>query len=186
VRRALWLLPVVVLFVVGGVALFRARPEAALGKAAPGFALPDLARPSERIALDRFKGTPVVINFWASWCEPCRDEAPELARTARKLGRTVTFLGVNILDGRDEALAYVKKYKIPYPSVRDARGIIAKRYEVTGAPETVFIDRDGNVVGKYIGAFERGQLERYVRVLSRLRANELLDITGRGETRPVP
>jgi cytochrome c biogenesis protein CcmG/thiol:disulfide interchange protein DsbE len=177
---------VVILFGVGGVALFRARPEAALGKPAPTFALPDLAHPARRIALGDLKGKPVVINFWASWCEPCKQEAPELARTARKLGPHVTFLGVQILDGRDEGLAYVKKYKIPYRNVRDARGLVAKKFEVTGAPETVFIDREGNVVGKYIGAFTRGQLERFVRALTQLRANEVLNITGRGETRPVP
>jgi hypothetical protein len=98
----------------------------------------------------------------------------------------VTFLGVNILDGRSEALAYIDEFKTPYPSVRDSRGIVAKRYLVTGAPETVFIDRRGNVVGKYIGAFESGQLEPLVRELIELRPGELLTIVGRGETRPVP
>jgi cytochrome c biogenesis protein CcmG/thiol:disulfide interchange protein DsbE len=179
------LLPVLVLFVVGGVALFRARPEAELGRPAPAFALPELENASRRLGLAVLRGKPVVLNFWASWCDPCKQEAPELARTARRF-TNVAFLGVGILDGRDEGLAYVRKYGIPYRNVRDARGVVAKKYAVTGAPETVFIDRDGNVVGKYIGAFRKGQLARFVRVLERLRPGEVLEITGRGETRPVP
>ena len=186
-RRALWLVPVVVVFALGGVALFRARPAAELGRPAPLFELPDLARPGSRIALAGLRGRPVVLNFWASWCEPCREEAPELARVARRFEEAgVRFLGINILDGREEALAYVRRYGIPYPSVRDTRAVVAKRYGVTGAPETVFIDAEGNVVGRYIGAFRRGQLDELVRELIGLGPEETLRITGRGETRPVP
>lgn len=185
-RRALWLLPVVVVFTIGGIALFRARPAAELRRPAPTFELPDLADPESRIALADFRGRPVVMNFWASWCDPCREEAPELVRAARKYSSQVRFLGVNILDGRDEALDYVDEFEIGFPNVRDARAVIAKRYGVSGAPETVFIDRGGDVVGKYIGAFRRGQLEELVRDLLTLEPNDVLDITGRGETRPVP
>jgi cytochrome c biogenesis protein CcmG/thiol:disulfide interchange protein DsbE len=171
---------------VGGVALFRARPAAELGRPAPSIDLPDLAEPGERVALRGFRGQPVVVNFWASWCDPCREEAPELVRAARRFSTQVTFLGVNILDGREEALNYVDRYGIDYVNVRDPRAVIAKRYTVTGAPETFFIDREGNVVGSYIGAFERGQLERVVRQFVQLEPGELLRLTGRGETRPVP
>jgi cytochrome c biogenesis protein CcmG/thiol:disulfide interchange protein DsbE len=182
----LWLLPVVVVLGLGGIALFRARPEAELRGPAPEFNLPDLARDDARIALKSFRGRPLVVNFWASWCEPCRDEAPEIVRTARTYTKRVGFLGVNILDGREEALAYINEFEIRYPSVRDTRAVVAKRYEVTGAPETVFIDARGNVVGKYIGAFRRGELAKLVRELLELKPGEVLRISGRGETRPVP
>lgn len=183
-RRLLWLVPLVAVLGLGGLALFRSRPQAELGGPAPLFELPRLDG-GDRLALAKLRGKPVVLNFWASWCAPCREEAPELARAARRLSRLATFLGVNILDGRDEALAYVTKYDVPYESVRDARAVVAKRFGVTGAPETVFIDRDGDVAGKFIGAFT-GQLEGLVRDLARLETGEVLRITGRGDTQPVP
>lgn len=182
-RRLLWLLPVVALFAGVGVTLFRSGPGT-VGRPAPGFELPALDGPS--ISLSDLRDKPVVLNFWASWCDPCRDEAPELARSARELGAVATFLGVNILDGRAEALAYVDEFEIPYESVRDARGVVAKRYGVTGVPETVFIDARGDVAGRYVGAFTEGQLERLVRELIALEPGRTLDITGRGESRPVP
>ena len=181
----LWLVPVVAVFVVGGIGLFRARPAAEFGKAAPDITLPALDGHGD-IHLAAFRGKPVVINFWASWCEPCKAEAPEFARAARELGSQVNFLGITMLDGRDPAVDFVKRYRIPYPSARDTRGVVAKRYGVTGVPETAFIDADGRLVGKYIGAFTKGQLERVVRDLIDLRPGELLKLTGRGETRPVP
>lgn len=184
-RRGLWLLPVVLVLAISGVALFRARPAAELGRPAPSFDLPSLDDRDRRIGLEDLAGTPAVLNFWASWCEPCRDEAPELARVAQRF-TDVRFLGINILDGRAEALRYVERYGIAYESVRDARGIVAKRYNVTGAPETVFLDARGDIVGKYIGAFERGQLAAIVHELRALGPGQTLEITGRGETRPVP
>jgi cytochrome c biogenesis protein CcmG/thiol:disulfide interchange protein DsbE len=132
------------------------------------------------------RGTPVVLNFWASWCDPCRAEAPELARTARAYGSSVQFLGMAILDGRDAGLAYIRKFGIPYPSVRDARGSVSKLFEVTGVPETVFINARGVIVGHYIGAFTSGQLEPIVKDLLGLSPEGRLLLSGHGETRPVP
>ncbi len=184
-RRALWLVPVIAVFVVGGIGLFRVRPQAALGSPAPAFELPSL-NSDGTLALRSFRGKPVVLNFWASWCEPCKDEAPEFARVSKKLGDDVQFLGVTMLDGRESALEFVKHYDIGYDSVRDTRGVIAKRYGVNGVPETVFIDERGRVVGIYIGAFRKGQLETAVLDLLELGSGELLRLTGRGQTRPVP
>jgi cytochrome c biogenesis protein CcmG, thiol:disulfide interchange protein DsbE len=184
-RRMLWLVPIVAVFVVGGIGLFRARPAAELGRAAPDITLPALDGDGN-IRLAGFRGKPVVVNFWASWCEPCKDEAPEFARVADKLGEHAHFLGITMLDGKQPAEDFVRHYEIPYPSARDTRGVVAKRYGVTGVPETAFIDADGNLVGKYIGAFTNDQLERAVRDLIDLRPGALLQLTGRGETRPVP
>jgi cytochrome c biogenesis protein CcmG, thiol:disulfide interchange protein DsbE len=185
-RRLLWVAPVAALLVVGGVSLFRARPSADLGRPAPTFALPTVADPERTISLDDLRGKRVVLNFWASWCDPCREEAPTFARVARANAPDATFLGVNILDGRDAALAYARRYRIPFESVRDARGTIAKRFGVTGAPETFFIDASGRLAGHYIGAFDGDQLQETVRAFLRLPPGETLRLTGRGETRPVP
>ncbi len=184
-RRALWMVPAVALFVVAGIGLFRATPSAQLGKTAPGFSLPSLQDPGTLRSVRALRGQPLVMNFWASWCDPCKEEAPFLASAART-HRTVRFLGVQILDGRNEGMRYERKYGIPYGSVRDARGTVAKKYAVTGVPETVFIDARGRVVGKYIGALTSKTLESILDDLETLRPGRLLKIEGRGETRPVP
>lgn len=184
-RRALWLVPVIVLFAVGGVGLFRARPPAQLGKVAPAFSLPSLHDPNRFIAVRRLSGRPLVMNFWASWCDPCKQEAPFLAAAA-KAHPDIKFLGVQILDGRNEGTRYERRYGVPYESVRDARGGVAKTYGVTGVPETVFIDASGDVVGKYIGALDRKTLDSILHDLTTLPRGRLLRIEGSGETRPVP
>jgi cytochrome c biogenesis protein CcmG/thiol:disulfide interchange protein DsbE len=184
-RRLLLLIPVVLLFAVVGVGLFRARPQAELGTTAPAFSLPALDAPDDRINLSGLRGKPAVINFWASWCEPCRDEAEALARAARENSR-INFLGIAMLDGRESALEFAQEFDVPYPSARDARGVTAKRYGVTGVPETVFLDERGRLVGKFIGAIDRTQLESILDDLIEIGPDELLNITGRGETRPVP
>jgi cytochrome c biogenesis protein CcmG, thiol:disulfide interchange protein DsbE len=184
VRRLLLVVPLVVVFVVVGLTLFRST-TGQVGRAAPALTLPDVADPNRRNSLTDLRGQPVVLNFWASWCEPCKEEAPELARTARA-NSAVRFLGVAILDGRDAALASMAKYKVPYPSVRDARGTVSKQFRVTGVPETVFIDARGVIVGHYIGAFKDGQLGPIVKEFAALQPGETLELTGRGETRPVP
>lgn len=170
------------MFFVAGLTLFRTT-TGQVGRPAAAFSLPDVADPSSTVTLASLRGKPVVLNFWASWCDPCRAEAPEFARTAKQYGTSVRFLGMAILDGRDAALAYMAKYHVPYPSVRDARGEVSKNYGVTGVPETVFIDARGVIAGHYIGAFKNGQLGP---VVADLMAGRSLELTGRGETRPVP
>lgn len=184
-RRLLLLLPVAAVFVVVGVGLFTARP-ARLGHDAPEIAQPSLSDPDEEIRLGDLRGRPVVLNFWASWCEPCKQEAPDFARVARAFSGRVAFLGVDILDGREDALAFVEDYGIPYPSVRDASGTVAEDFEVNGVPETIFIDAEGRVVGKHIGQISGDDLEQLVAELDELPPGEVLEITGRGESRPVP
>lgn len=183
-RRLLLVVPLVLVFVLVGLTLFRST-TGLVGRPAPELALPDVADPGRTIRLTSLRGQPVVLNFWASWCDPCRAEAAELARAAR--GTTgVRFLGVAILDGRDTALAYMRRYKVPYPSARDARGTLSKLFRVTGVPETVFVDARGVIVGHYIGAFKDGQLGPIVKEFVSLRPGETLALTGRGDTQPVP
>lgn len=186
-RRFFLLVPVVLVFVVAGVALFRVRPGAELGGPVADFTLPSVRDPDRTIRLSEHVGRrPVVLNFWASWCEPCKEEAPEFRRVAIRYADDVTFLGVSILDGPGPAGRFMEEAEIPYESVSDVRGVTAKRFGMTGVPETVFVDREGLVVGRYIGALERGQLADLVERLVALEPGERLEVTGRGRSQPVP
>jgi len=112
-----------------------------------------------KMSLADLQGTPVVLNMWASWCTPCRQEAGRLERGWKTLGgRGVLFLGVDIQDLRGDAHSFGKQYGITYPSVRDAGRDSANRYGATGIPETFFIDSRGRVVGHVIGVVSDRQL----------------------------
>jgi len=97
--------------------------------------------------LDRLKGRVVVINFWASWCAPCRAEMPDLERASRELaGEPVTFIGVNASDERSKAVEALAQARVTYPTVYDREGIyggLASRWSVTSLPQTWFVDREG-------------------------------------------
>jgi cytochrome c biogenesis protein CcmG, thiol:disulfide interchange protein DsbE len=112
-----------------------------------------------RIALAELRGTPVVLNFWASWCDPCRAEAPVLERGWREATRQgVLFLGLDMQDTRDDAQKFLREFSITYPNVREAGDETSRRYGMTGIPETFFISARGQVVGHVIGAISSGQL----------------------------
>jgi cytochrome c biogenesis protein CcmG/thiol:disulfide interchange protein DsbE len=138
--------------------------------AAPGFSLevltpgrlpPRLARsvPPDRLSLADLRGIPVVLNLWASWCTPCREEAPRLEQAWRTLGpRGVLFLGLDIQDLRGDAQGFIEKHGATYPSVREPGRDVANSYGATGIPETYFIDRRGRVVAHVIGVVSTAQL----------------------------
>lgn len=121
------------------------------GRAAPDFSLPALRGEGE-IALSDFSGSPVVLNFWASWCGPCKDEAPILAAAERAWrDQGVVFLGVDTADNRDDALAFEETFGIEYASVFDVDSTLSQSYGVIGYPETFFIDADGLIRAKHVG-----------------------------------
>jgi cytochrome c biogenesis protein CcmG/thiol:disulfide interchange protein DsbE len=102
--------------------------------------------------LSDFKGQPVVLNFWASWCVECKIEADLLEQTWREYrDQGVVFLGVAYIDVEPKSLAYLKEFGITYPNAPDLRSTISSKYEVTGVPETFFIDKNGDVAHIQIG-----------------------------------
>jgi len=112
-----------------------------------------------RLALADLRGTPVVLNMWASWCNPCREEAGRLQQGWRTLGpRGVLFLGLDIQDLEGDARAFSHRYGMTYPSVREPGRDVANRYGATGIPETFFIDARGRVVAHVIGVVSSRQL----------------------------
>jgi cytochrome c biogenesis protein CcmG/thiol:disulfide interchange protein DsbE len=93
-----------------------------------------------------YRGKVVVLNFWASWCTPCRQEAPLLSRFQQKLGSRGTVLGVTYKDDPVDSLAFARKYDLRYPSLRDSKLELAPEYGTRALPETFVIDARGRIV----------------------------------------
>lgn len=139
-----------------------------LTKGEPGTALERQlasAVADERVALEELRGTPVVLNFWASWCAPCREEAPVLERGWRDLMRPggIAMVGLNMQDVGDDARAFLREFSVSYLNVKDLGKTVAPRYAVTGIPETFFITGRGRIAGHVIGAISMAQLRAGVR-----------------------
>lgn len=149
------------LLVVGGVALigfvlFRSSSGdvsvdgfAALGAPAPDVEMTDFE--GQTFTLDSYEGTPLVLNFWASWCPNCIAEMPDFERVSQAVGNRVEFLGVNQRDRHGAAVDLAGKTKVTYRLARDPQGRVFDAFGGAGMPTTVFIDADGNVVDVVTG-----------------------------------
>jgi cytochrome c biogenesis protein CcmG/thiol:disulfide interchange protein DsbE len=118
-----------------------------------------------KLDLVSLRGKPVVINFWASWCVPCKGEAKLLEQAwNRYKGQGVVFVGVDYTDVASDARTFMSHHGVTYPIVQDGSGRIGDKYGLTGVPETYFVDRNGRLVGTHIvgtitnqvAAFDRG------------------------------
>ena len=121
-----------------------------IGKAAPSFALRQ-AGTTQTIDISRFRGKPLVVNFWATWCGPCWEEHPVLVANARMLEGNVQFLGVVFQDKEETILGFLNQRGSSYPTVVDEAGKTAIAYGVGGVPETFFIDANGVIQAKFSG-----------------------------------
>jgi len=107
------------------------------------------------VPLSSYKGKVVVLNFWASWCPPCRDEAPLLERWHRKLQRQqASVVGVDVLDVTGDAKAFIREHGLSYPQLRDADGSKLKRFDIVGYPETIVLDRQGRIAATSRGTVD--------------------------------
>jgi cytochrome c biogenesis protein CcmG/thiol:disulfide interchange protein DsbE len=140
-----------------------------IGHSAPDFTLGVLStRPAPALHLASFKGRPVMLNFWASWCDPCKHEAPLLEATWQYVqGQGVVFLGIDYEDTQTDGLSFLNTYRITYANVVDSSGATAINYGVTGVPETVFINRQGVIVQKVIGELSEQTMQSNLQLISR-------------------
>jgi cytochrome c biogenesis protein CcmG/thiol:disulfide interchange protein DsbE len=124
-----------------------------VGHLAPNFSLAML-RPENgksTLSLSNFKGKAVVLNFWASWCEPCKEEAPLLESSWKQMqaqGKDVVFLGIDDQDSNINGLSFVQLNRLTYPIVVDADGSVTIKYGLTSLPDTIFINRNGTVLSR--------------------------------------
>lgn len=165
---------------------------------APGFSLPVLQRGTPgavlakdvsrvtadgRLTLKELHGTPVVLNYWASWCIPCQVEAPVLERGWRRARRQgVLFIGLNMQDITEDARDFLKEFDTTSLTIRDQGKDTAREWGVTGLPETFFIDARGTIVGHVIGAITPAQLQSGA---GAARRGALLGAQDGGDRRPT-
>ena len=105
-------------------------------------------------------GKPVVINFWASWCVPCRKEMPAFEAVHRRRGDRVTFIGIDRQDDRSDALRFLARTRVSYPSGYDPDGRLDASYRLRGMPTTVVVGADGLVVDHVSGPVSEDRLEQ--------------------------
>jgi cytochrome c biogenesis protein CcmG, thiol:disulfide interchange protein DsbE len=127
---------------------------------APDFTL-ELLDGDETISLSDYRGKAVVLNFWASWCQPCKQEAPLLQKAwERYRGEGLVVLGVDAQDLKSDARRFVERYGLTYPIAHDRNGVTLGRFGYSAFPETWFVDRHGRLVGEHVvGEFTEEQLE---------------------------
>jgi cytochrome c biogenesis protein CcmG/thiol:disulfide interchange protein DsbE len=139
----------------------RAIDSPLINKPAPPFALKK-AGSDEIVDVSQFRGKPLVINFWATWCGPCWEEHPVLTASARELEGQVQFVGVVFQDDETKILDFLRQRGYAYPTVIDDRGRTAIAYGVGGVPETFFLDAKGTIVAKHDGPLTADLLRTYV------------------------
>lgn len=129
-----------------------------IGRPAPSFALKAVGS-GQTVDLAQFRGKPVVLNFWATWCRPCWDEHPVLTANAQMLGDKVQFVGVVFQDEESKIRNFLEQRGWAYPTLVDQAGKTAIAYGVGGVPETFFLDKSGNIVAKFAGPMSADDIQ---------------------------
>lgn len=165
-------LPLVLLALLGLALAMREGPRAAgIGRPAPAFVLADLD--GTPLSLADYRGRPVIVNFWASWCAPCVEEFPELrAALAEHRADGLAVVGIVYNDRSEAAREFMERMGGGWPSVTDPGGEIARSYGIYGPPESFFVDRDGIVRGRQIGQLSAADLARQLATIG-IRSSEL-------------
>ncbi|HYN89923.1 MAG TPA: TlpA disulfide reductase family protein [Ardenticatenaceae bacterium] len=141
-------------------------PAPRTGRLAPDFTAPGI-QGAEEIHLGMLRGRPVVLNFWATWCEPCRAELPELEAVYREHGGELAVVGVQIEDDDGDATAFLEEAGVSFPVARDLDGGVQALYlERVALPTSFFIDRDGLIRHVQVGPMNKAFIEERLRELA--------------------
>jgi cytochrome c biogenesis protein CcmG/thiol:disulfide interchange protein DsbE len=144
-------------------------PPAGIGEPVPALDLPDVRAERSRVVLGALRGTPVLVNFWATWCVPCRKELPLLAAADARLRGEVAIVGVDVQDNRAAAVRFLADLGATYPSAYDPEASSRRPFGFVGLPVTVLVGRDGRVLDRVTGAVTRARLDG---LLERAQATE--------------
>ena len=131
------------------------------GPAAPP--LPGAVLVPPKVTVESLRGKPAVVNFWASWCEPCREEAPHLQRFHERNRDRVRVVGVSYTDNAPGARKFVRRYGWTFPNLSDPDGVAGSEYQLLGLPVTVILDSDGRITKQLRGPQTEAKLDAAVR-----------------------
>ena len=162
-RRHKVITSVVALFVAAVIAVSLATSGTAAPPsypAAAGFTLPALGQSGQQVSLSQYQGKPVIVNFWASWCEPCQKETPLLASWYKQQHGHVALLGLDENDTTANALKFAEAKGVSYPIGVDPQLAAANAYGVTGLPQTFFLNAQHRIVDHVLGAVTEAQLAK--------------------------
>ena len=138
-------------------------PVARVGEPVPRFDLPTLSGDARVVVAD-YVGKPMVINFWATWCVPCRTEAPLLERAAKRYEDRVVFIGVDVRDFNGDAKDFVAEHDLTYLIAYDGPATLWEPWGITGLPETFFVDQGGTIVAHKVGEItDEAELDETIR-----------------------
>ena len=131
-----------------------------IGSPAPDFVLEDLS--GNPVKLSELKGRLVVLNFWATWCTPCRTEIPEFQEIYQQNEQDLVVLGINLEQSPGEIQEFISQLKVTYPILLDTDGLVSRLYKVIQLPNTYFIDRQGILRVRHIGFLSSVQFQEYL------------------------
>lgn len=131
------------------------------GYLAPEFSLPDAS--GRRVSLQDLQGSPVFLNFWASWCGPCHQEMPDLVEAEKRFGQQVRFVGINLTTEEKSQTAaeqFLQQYQVTYLNLFDTKGKAKKAYQIVGIPTSYLLDEKGRILYRHMGPITFSQLEQ--------------------------
>ena len=167
-RRHKVITGVVALFVVAVIAVSlatRSTQAPPSDPAAAGFTLPALGQTGQQVSLSQYQGKPVIVNFWASWCEPCQQETPLLASWYKQQRGHVVLLGLDENDSAASALRFTTAKGVSYPIGFDPDVTVAPAYDVDGLPQTFFLNAEHRIVYHVPGAITTAELAKGMRLI---------------------
>ena len=138
--------------------------EQLIGRKAPEFFAESIN--GKPVSLSNYPESPIILNFWASWCPPCRDETPHFEKIWRLYKeKDVVVIGINVQDDLNSANEYISEFDVTFVNGMDKNGRIMVDYGVTGLPVTFFLDREGMIIGRWVGSISASSLESRVESL---------------------